>query len=346
MRGKHAPLHDQRRSIGNPHRSPHVSKMGKPMYIIVRMKPAAAPLGTAFAGYHHSRRSVQPASVMRLALACLAGVVLAALASCRKAPLVSAPHPVPSPQVISFGFQIDYGEDRYQIDGLLALAQAHGRLPALLVLKGDGGDARQCIQRKGPLTALGLHVACISLPGYGHSSGPGRFVGAQSVAAARQALNLLAARPDVDPARLAVWGVGDGAVAAGLLMDSDRRPRAIILQSGAYDMLKLWPQASLSTKLSILRQVWPSKRALKDRSVVEHLPDHLNCSVLILHGQRDRKMPVKQAEALAQALAKHGADVSTFYFPKGSHELGDGVDAPLRDFLKNRLLAVSPRTAS
>jgi uncharacterized protein len=228
----------------------------------------------------------------------------------------------------------------------LAEAAKPGRLPALLVLQGDRGDARQCIERKASLTALGLSVACISIPGYGHSSGPSRFVGPQSVAAARHALDLLAARPDVDPARLAVWGVGDGAVAAGLLMDSDRRPHAVILESGAYDMVKFWPEASLSTKLSILRQVWPSKRALKNRSVVENLPPRIDCHVLILHGGDDRKAPVKQAERLAAALTKRGAHVDAHYFPDGSHELGARIDRPLRDFLKTDLLGSNPQAAS
>ncbi len=241
--------------------------------------------------------------------------------------------------VSPFNFQILSGSDQYQIEGFIALAKQPGRLPAVLVLNGDEGDARNCINNTGHFTAMGIQVACISIPGYGKSSGPSRFVGAQSVTAARRALDLIAARPNVDPARMAVWGQGDGAVAAGLLMDSDPRPRAVILQSGAYDMLKLWPEAPLRTKLSILRQVWPSKRVLRERSVIENLPTHLDCSVLILHGARDRRMPIAQAEQLAEALADRGAHVETHYFPMGAHELGRGVDLPLRNFLRDNLLA-------
>ena len=113
----------------------------------------------------------------------------------------------------------------------------------MLVLNGEKGNARQCIETSPAWRAMGIRIVCVSLPGYGQSSGPSRFVGPQSVTAARHAIDLLAARPDVDPRRIAVWGMGDGAVAAGLLMDSDQRPRAFILQSGAYDMLKLWPEA-------------------------------------------------------------------------------------------------------
>lgn len=283
----------------------------------------------------------------RLALAIVALVCFACHAKPAPAPPAApqqsvAPKPAAVPvkfQISPFNYQISSGADQYQIEGFIARAREAGRLPTVLVLNGDKGDARECIAKIQHFTLLGLQVACISLPGYGKSSGPSRFVGAQSVAAARHALDLLAARPDVDPARLAVWGLGDGAVAAGLLMDSDTRPRAIILQSGAYDMLKLWPEAPLRTKLSILRQVWPSKRVLRERSVIENLPDHLDCSVLILHGERDRRMPINQAEQLAQALSERGAHVETHYFPKGAHDLGTRVDLPLRNFLRDNLLA-------
>ena len=301
----------------------------------------------------------------RIAVWVAAAVLAAALGGCRgrREPAVATPQSAASPSapvarsarpptaavrfdVAPFNFQIASGADQYQIEGFVARAKEPGRRPAVLVLNGDKGNARTCIDNTEHFAAMGIQVACISIPGYGKSSGPSRFVGAQSVAAARRALDLLAARPDVDPRRMAVWGLTDGAVAAGLLMDSDTRPRAVILQSGAYDMLKFWPEAALGTKLSILRQVWPSKRVLRERSVIENLPAHVSCSVLILHGARDRRMPINQAEQLAEALAERGAHVETHYFPKGAHDLGTWVDLPLRNFLRDNLIAsTTPETA-
>ncbi len=241
-----------------------------------------------------------------------------------------------------FSFQVAVGKSQYQIEAYLARSREPGARPALLVLNAGDGNAQRCVQFSRSLTPLGIHVACVSIPGYGRSSGPGRFVGPQAVVAARRALDLLAARKDVDPKRLAVWGLSDGAVAAGLLMDTDSRPRAVVLQSGAYDMLSLWPEARWTTKLSILRQVWPSRRVLKERSVIAHLPPRLDCSVLILHGGRDRRMPVDQAQRLALALRARGAKVEAYYFPLAPHLLGKRAEPRVAEFLRDTLLADNP----
>ena len=216
----------------------------------------------------------------------------------------------------------------------------------MLVLNGEPGSVDRCVQMSQSVVAMGIQVACVNIPGYGGSSGPSRFVGQPSVLASRRALDLLAERTDVDTSRLAVWGLGHGAVAAGLLMDYDTRPRVLILQSGCYDMLTLWPEAPLRTKLSILREVWPSKRVLKERSVMAHLPPKLEISVLIMHGERDNKMPVRQAIKLADALRARGAKVSTCYFPKLSHDLGKRAEPELRAFLRDNLLGVNSAAAS
>jgi dipeptidyl aminopeptidase/acylaminoacyl peptidase len=246
---------------------------------------------------------------------------------------------------VPFNFQVDVGSDHYNIAGYIAHPEDPGRVPALLVLNAGEDSAHRCIHHSPGFVSMGLLEACINIPGYGKSSGPSRFVGPQAVAAAHRAVELLKQRPDVVPDRIAVWGIGDGAVAAGLLMDSDPRLRAVILQSGFYDTLKLWPEAPLPEKLSILRQVWPSRRVLAERSVIAHLPPKLDCSVLILHGIKDKKMPVAQAKRLAAMLKKRNVDVEISMFDKG-HDLGASVYAPIKRFLRDHLLAAATGPAS
>lgn len=244
-----------------------------------------------------------------------------------------------NPNIIPFDFKVASGHDEFQIEGYLARSDLPGPRPVLLVLNPAAGDAGHCITADYHFTQLGISLACISLPGSGKSSGPGRFVGPQSVAAVRRALDLLAARPDVDKQRMGVWGLGDGAVAAGLMMDSGGRLRVVILQSGTYDMVHFWPRAHLLTKLSILRQVWPSRRALKERSVIDRLPPSVSCKVLILHGKKDKHAPLSQAERLAAALRERGAEVETRFFPDAGDRLGSRVDPVVTSFLRRNLAA-------
>jgi len=248
--------------------------------------------------------------------------------------------------VDQFNFDVAMGPKNYHIEGYLTRSAYNGRLPGLLVLNGGEGNVERCVKMSQDIAAMGIQVACVNIPGYGKSSGPSRFVGQPSVVASRRALDILAARADVDSTRLAVWGLGHGAVAAGLLMDYDSRPRALILESGLYDPLTLWPDAPLRTKLSILREVWPSKRILKERSVIANLPPRLDCSVLIMHGERDNRVPVGQAVKLADALRVRGAKVSTRYFPQASHDLGKRVEPELRAFLRDNLLDTNRAAAS
>jgi dipeptidyl aminopeptidase/acylaminoacyl peptidase len=287
---------------------------------------------------------MHPLSARRLAKLSVVAIVLAAsMIACR----------IPGKSIESnyknvdqFNFDLAMGPKNYHIEGYLTRSAELGRRPGLLVLNGGEGNVDRCVQMSQGIAAMGIQVACVNIPGYGNSSGPSRFVGQPSVMASRRALDLLAGRTDVDSKRLAVWGLGHGAVAAGLLMDYDSRPRALILQSGCYDPLSLFYDAPLRTRLSILREVWPSKRILKERSVIAHLPPRLECSVLIMHGQQDNRMPVGQAVKLADALRERGAKVQTYYFPKASHDLGKQVEPELRAFLLDNLLDTASAAAS
>lgn len=286
---------------------------------------------------NHGRRS-------GIALTCLSLLFLCAFAvgGCRR----RASAPLASATIKPFKFDVALGAHRYLIDGYVALSPKGGRLPAVLILNAGQGDAKQCVATHGGLgVELGVQVACVSLPGYGHSSGPDRLVGPQAVATGRQAFDLLAARSDVDPNRIAVWGIGEGAVAAGLFMDDDPRVRNVILQSGAYDMLKLWPKASLANKLRMLHQVWPSRRILRERSVIEHLRKQMHCNVLIIHGAKDRQAPIAQAVRLGNELKSRGANVSEHVLSAGNHDLGKSALGPATDFLRETLLKPSATDA-
>ena len=87
----------------------------------------------------------------------------------------------------------------------------------------------------------------------------------------------------------------------------------------------------------MLHEVWPSKRVLKERSVIENLPNKLDCNVLIMHGENDQRTPVRQAIKLADELRARGAHVSTAYFPHGSHDIVNQAKLPAENFLRDTI---------
>ncbi len=290
--------------VGTPEARRHCAACSKPAAARFPSSDAryrfASPMDTKTAASAGS--DADPLSRWSLRRGATAALALIAIAATLPACRVSSSSFLKNHRAtVPFNFAVALGPNQYQIAGYLT--RSPGRHPAVLVLNGEE-TAERCVDSNAYIVAMGMLEACISIPGYGKSSGPSRFVGPQAVEAAHRAVDLLAARPDVDPDRIAVWGLSDGAVAAGLLMDSDPRLRAVILQSGFYDTLKMWPEAPLREKVTILRQVWPSHRVLAERSVIRASAAHLDCSVLIMHGEHDKDDAGAAGRAVGQRAAR------------------------------------------
>ncbi len=100
--------------------------------------------------------------------------------------------------------------------------------PAAVVFNGNGGDRSGRAQLAAGLSRLGMSVLLFDYRGYGGNPGPPSEKGL--AADARAAQSWLAARPEVDPARIVYFGESLGAaVAIGLAME--RPPAALVLRS-------------------------------------------------------------------------------------------------------------------
>ena len=131
----------------------------------------------------------------------------------------------------------------------------------------------------------------------------------------QDALDWVAARPGIDPARLGIVGVSLGAALAFDVAARDGRVRAVV------DMFGPW--------LGELAQGF------------ELLPP-----VLILHGERDALVPVSHAWAIEGACRARGTPCEVVVYPNQGHGLAGAaqLDAAGRtvDFLR-RYLGVSAR---
>lgn len=117
------------------------------------------------------------------------------------------------------------GVDGTRVPALVVVPKAAGRHPAVLWLHGSGGDRTDLIVPAALLARRGAVAMTISEPNDAQTYRP-------LVVDARRALDLLAGRRDVDPARLGVVGFSLGAQTAAILAGVDPRLKAVGVIAG------------------------------------------------------------------------------------------------------------------
>lgn len=164
------------------------------------------------------------------------------------------------------------------------------RSPAVLFGHGNGETIDDLPSTLAPLREMGLGILLVEYPGYGRSTGKPSEASIGATFAA--AFDLLAARPDVDPERIVVFGqsLGGGAVCTLL---GRRRVAATILMS-TFTSARIFAARYVAPGF-LVHDVFDNVKALA----------RTDGPVLVLHGRADRLVPFGNAEALVRA-ARHG----------------------------------------
>lgn len=210
-------------------------------------------------------------------------------------------------------------------------------------IRGVGSDYRPFRDIADTLARRGIATLRFDDPGVGGSDplprGATPFDYADVV---RAALAYLRARPEVDPARVAVLGHSEGGVVAPRVAASDEGVAALILLAApAYTLKRVnrfqrrqmmersMPAASAEViDAELDRTERPSELEARSdpwRSAVwdyDPLPTarSISAPVLILHGEADRKISPDQADTLAAAFEMGGnRDVTVRTFPHANH---------------------------
>ncbi|HEV2921150.1 MAG TPA: alpha/beta hydrolase [Actinomycetota bacterium] len=163
------------------------------------------------------------------------------------------------------------------------------RGPAVLVCNGNGGDRSMRAPLAAALARMGLHVLLFDYRGYGGN--PGHPSEDGLAADARAALDQLATRPEVDPARVVYFGESLGAAVA-LRLATERPPAALVLRS---------PFASLAEVGRLHYPLLPVSLLLRDRYDSAALAGRLATPLLVLAGDRDQIIPVDHSRRLFAA---------------------------------------------
>lgn len=189
-------------------------------------------------------------------------------------------------------------------DGERAAAVAYGH--------GNASDRRQWLATARAVHDAGLAQLLFDFSGRGESDGEVITLGARESGDLRSALDFLAARPEVDAARLGLVGKSMGGAAAILAAADDPRVRALVIDSAFSDLTGIVDHAlaeyhaprALVRPLLLRLAGW---RAAYDPSALRPLDAmrRVRAPVLLLHGEVDTIVPIFQAEALAAAAAGH-----------------------------------------
>lgn len=168
------------------------------------------------------------------------------------------------------------------------LRARHGgaRAPAALYFHGNAEFVDQNVALLEPVAALGMHVLLIEYPGYAGTDGrPSR---ASLDEAALLGYDWLAARPEVEPGRIAAIGRSIGAGPA-VTLGRQRPLRALVLLA-AFSATDDFAHG-MGAPGFLVRDRYDNAAALRDFAG----------PVLLFHGRRDGIIPYRHSERLANA---------------------------------------------
>jgi pimeloyl-ACP methyl ester carboxylesterase len=196
--------------------------------------------------------------------------------------------------------------------------------PALVIVHGWGSNSDLMLPLAPALHAAGLTLLFIDTRCHG-ASDDDTFASLPRFAEDTvRAVDWLAARPDIDPGRIALLGhsVGAGAV---LLAASWRPQTAAVVSLAAFahpaEMMQRWmaeqdlPDAVIGPY--ILRYVQRTIGYRFDAIAPINTLPQLRCPVLLMHGEHDSVVPVADAHRL---LAAAGTDKVQLHIGPGGHD--------------------------
>ncbi len=241
----------------------------------------------------------------------------------RPAPVASA---FVAPEAVTFR-----AADGVEIRGQLFRARGgSGRRPAIVWV--HGGPRRQMLLGFHPsgyyskayimnqhLAALGYTVLSVNYrggTGYGQAFRDAAETGREGASEYRDILaagRWLAARPDVDPARIGIWGGSWGGylTALALARDSDLFASGVDLH-GVHSMLRPTPNTLSPDAQARARQLqWDSSPL----GAIERW----RSPVLLIHGDDDRNVDFEQSLILARELAARRIPYRELVFPNERH---------------------------
>lgn len=151
-------------------------------------------------------------------------------------------------------------------------------------------------------------IASVSQPGYGASDGPPDYCGPKTQMAISDTIEFFRQRSFVDNRRLALIGYSRGAICASCVATREKSLAAVVLGAGFYDFESYYKAAPKGIKQAIEHEAGLGTQVFQDRSALINA-EKIQSPILILHGQRDERGGMFEAEQLARRAPKAQAKI-------------------------------------
>ncbi|WP_114151280.1 prolyl oligopeptidase family serine peptidase [Bacillus spizizenii] len=129
--------------------------------------------------------------------------------------------------------------------------------------------------------------------------------------------------PQIDPKRLGVTGGSYGGFMTNWIVGQTNRFKAAVTQRSISNWISFHGVSDIGyffTDWQLEHDMFADTEKLWDRSPLKYAAN-VETPLLILHGERDDRCPIEQAEQLFIALKKMGKETMLVRFPKASHNL-------------------------
>lgn len=217
-------------------------------------------------------------------------------------------------------------------------APGAGRVPALAVLHGWGGNAGTMLPLAMPLHQAGYALLFFDVRSHGRSDADTFSSLPRFAEDLDHALNWLKLQPGVDSKRIGVIGHSVGAAAA-LLAASRRDDLAAVVSIAAFmhpssvmrRLLASWHVPYVPVGWYILHYVQFVIGYRFDDIAPINTVGRSGCPVLLVHGSEDAMVPVAEAHAL---YARHRGERDRLLLVKGSHDSYEDLERKVGDLIE------------
>ena len=215
----------------------------------------------------------------------------------------------------------DYVVAGNRLEALSFQPAGEGRFPALLLIPGYQRSATDYLSLGRILAQQGFASVAVTQPSFGKSEGKADYVGPSTLDALSAGFKKFQQEPYVDAKKMGIFGYSRGGMAASLLAVKLKDVRAAVLGAGIYDFKRAYDEVTIpGIRENMKTETGMTEDAIKERSSILQM-EKLRCPVLILHGEKDKNVPVSQALLLRDRLTTLKKDFEIKLFPEAEHSI-------------------------